>query len=101
MPKFRSLPLSEAMIKSASGKRAQLTREYLGFIERLGRDEAGHLQVEEGESIAAAHLEASGMRIVERNFRTRYGEVDLVAEDGAALVFVEVPDPVWKMSKTK
>ena len=30
------------------------------------------------------------MRIVERNFRTRYGEVDLVAEDGGALVFVEV-----------
>ena len=30
------------------------------------------------------------MRIVERNFRTRYGEVDLVAEDGAAVVFVEV-----------
>ncbi len=43
MPKFRSLPLSEAMIKTASGKRAQVIKEYLGFIERLGRDEAGHL----------------------------------------------------------
>ena len=59
MPKFRSLPRSEAMIKSASGKRAQLTREYLGFIERLGRDEAGHLQVEEGESIAAVRRRLS------------------------------------------
>ena len=44
----------------------------------------------QGESIAAAHLEASGLRIIERNFRTRYGEVDLVAEDGDAIVFVEV-----------
>jgi hypothetical protein len=36
MPRFRSLPLSEAMIKSALGKREQVVREYLGFIERLG-----------------------------------------------------------------
>ena len=53
MPKFRSLSLAEAMIKTASGKRAQVIKEYLGFIERLGPDEAGHLQVDEGESIAA------------------------------------------------
>ena len=53
MPKFRSLSLAEAMIKTASGKRAQVIKEYLGFIEQLGRDEAGHLQVDEGESIAA------------------------------------------------
>lgn len=44
----------------------------------------------QGESIAAAHLEASGMRIIERNFHTRYGEVDLIAEDGDVMVFVEV-----------
>ena len=44
----------------------------------------------QGESVAAAHLEASGMRVIERNFRTRFGEVDLVAEDGDAIVFVEV-----------
>ncbi|MDA0799282.1 MAG: YraN family protein [Chloroflexi bacterium] len=44
----------------------------------------------QGESIAAAHLEAQGMRIIDRNFHTRYGEVDLIAEEGDAIVFVEV-----------
>ena len=31
-----------------------------------------------------------GYRILERNFRSRYGEIDIVAEDGDDLVFVEV-----------
>jgi putative endonuclease len=43
-----------------------------------------------GERLAAAHLEAKGYRIRERNFRCREGEVDIVAEDGDCLVFVEV-----------
>ncbi len=43
-----------------------------------------------GEDIAAAHLQAQGLRVVERNVRTRYGEVDIVAEDGDTLAFVEV-----------
>jgi len=43
-----------------------------------------------GERVAAAHLEAKGYRIRERNFRTREGEIDLVAERGGTLVFVEV-----------
>jgi putative endonuclease len=43
-----------------------------------------------GERVAAAHLEAKGYRIRERNFRTREGEVDIIAEHGSTLVFVEV-----------
>ncbi len=43
-----------------------------------------------GERVAAAHLEAEGYRIVERNFRCREGEVDIIAEDGRCLAFVEV-----------
>jgi putative endonuclease len=42
------------------------------------------------EDLVAARLEAAGWRVVERNARTRYGELDIVALDGAALVFVEV-----------
>ena len=42
------------------------------------------------ESFAAAALEDRGMRIVGRNFRTRFGEVDLIATDGETLCFVEV-----------
>ncbi len=43
-----------------------------------------------GERVAAAHLEAKGYAIRERNFRTREGEVDIIAELGGTLVFVEV-----------
>ncbi len=44
----------------------------------------------EGEAIAARELERLGYRIVERNFRCKAGELDIVAEDGGATVFVEV-----------
>ena len=43
-----------------------------------------------GERLAAAHLEAKGYRIRARNFRCREGEIDIVAEQGDCLVFVEV-----------
>jgi putative endonuclease len=42
------------------------------------------------EELVARHLAAGGWEIVERNARTRYGELDIVARDGDALVFVEV-----------
>jgi putative endonuclease len=42
------------------------------------------------EELVAERLAAGGMRIVERNARTRLGELDIVALDGDALVFVEV-----------
>jgi putative endonuclease len=40
--------------------------------------------------VAAAFLRRRGYRIVERNFRCRAGEIDLIARDGDTLVFVEV-----------
>ena len=43
-----------------------------------------------GEQIAVDHLEARGYEIVQRNFRTRFGELDIVAADEGALVFCEV-----------
>ena len=43
-----------------------------------------------GEQAAAAALQAAGYRIVARNHRCRRGEVDLIAERGELLVFVEV-----------
>ena len=42
------------------------------------------------EELAAAFLERQGLRILERNYRCRFGEIDLVARSGALLVFVEV-----------
>lgn len=43
-----------------------------------------------GERIAEEHLANRGYTIVARNFRTRYGELDLIATDAHALVFCEV-----------
>jgi putative endonuclease len=42
------------------------------------------------EDLAARYLAARGLAIVERNWRRRCGELDLVARDGDTLVFVEV-----------
>ena len=43
-----------------------------------------------GERIAAAYLTDSGLRVLDRNWRCRDGELDIVARDGDALVFCEV-----------
>lgn len=43
-----------------------------------------------GESLSCALLESKGMTILARNFRTTFGELDIVARDGRYLVFVEV-----------
>jgi putative endonuclease len=43
-----------------------------------------------GEEEAFRHLTKLGYTILARRFRTRLGEIDLVAEDGGTLVFVEV-----------
>jgi putative endonuclease len=43
-----------------------------------------------GERLAADHLQRLGLAILERNYRTRWGELDIVAYDGRALVFCEV-----------
>ncbi len=43
-----------------------------------------------GERLAAEHLERLGYRVVARNHRTRFGELDVVAEGEGELVFCEV-----------
>ena len=47
----------------------------------LGRD---------GEILAEKHLKQHGYRILERNYRTRLGEIDIIASHEGTLVFVEV-----------
>ena len=58
----------------------------VGVVPSLTRNDVGAV----GERHAAAHLAAAGYQIVERNFRTAAGELDLIAIDGACLVFCEV-----------
>jgi putative endonuclease len=43
-----------------------------------------------GEDLAVAELTRRGYAILERRYRTRHGEIDIVAEDGGTIVFVEV-----------
>lgn len=52
--------------------------------------EARRAQGDAAEGRACRHLEASGFAIVERNYRTKGGEIDIVARKGDVLVFVEV-----------
>jgi putative endonuclease len=44
----------------------------------------------EAETIAARYLESCGLRLLQRNFRVRGGEIDLICQEGRSLVFVEV-----------
>jgi len=48
------------------------------------------IQGKAGEDLAARFLERNGLKIIERNYRFERGEIDLIAEEGDELVFVEV-----------
>ncbi|MEW9555252.1 YraN family protein [Nonomuraea sp. NPDC050783] len=50
------------------------------------KDELG----KQGEQLAATYLQAKGMTIIDRNWRCRHGEIDIIAEDGTTLIVVEV-----------
>lgn len=52
----------------------------------MNKKELGSL----GEKIAQYQLEKIGYKILESNYYTRFGEIDLIAKDGKTLVFVEV-----------
>ncbi len=53
----------------------------MGRTQNLGR---------RGEEVAAEHLVRRGFRILQRNYRTRWGEIDIIAYDGRTLAFCEV-----------
>ena len=54
-------------------------------------EKSGNLSVgERGESIAEAYLLGRGFTILEKNYRGKTGEIDIVAREGDTIVFVEV-----------
>ncbi len=57
-------------------------------MEAMSRAELGAL----GERLAVEHLTALGLKVIARNWRCRYGELDVIAVDatGRAVIFVEV-----------
>lgn len=57
---------------------------------RRGRKLSTKRSGDRGEAAALSYLAGKGYELLEKNYRTRYGEIDLVLRDGASLVFVEV-----------
>jgi putative endonuclease len=63
----------------------------------------------DGETMACEELEKLGYAIIERRYRTRFGEIDVIANDRGTVVFVEVKtktdssfaDPVESITKQK
>ena len=53
MPTFDTLPLNEARANSATGRRAALLQEYMGYIKSLAPGQAGKLEPGEGETTQA------------------------------------------------
>ena len=53
MPRFNIISIGEARAKSATGKRAALLQEYIGYIQRVAPGEAGELEATEGETTQA------------------------------------------------
>lgn len=51
-----------------------------------------------GERLARTHLEALGLTVLDTNFRTRHGELDIVAADRTCLVFCEVKTRIARCS---
>ncbi len=43
-----------------------------------------------GENLAVKYLEAKGINVIGRNYYTRYGEIDLIAQQGDEILFIEV-----------
>jgi len=44
----------------------------------------------EAEQFAAQYLQQQGLKLVVQNYRCRFGEIDLIMQDGTSLVFIEV-----------
>lgn len=49
-----------------------------------------HVIGQKAEDLAANFLVGKGLKIIERNFRTRFGEIDIICKDGKTLVFAEI-----------
>lgn len=44
----------------------------------------------QAEQLAAQYLQRQGLKLVVQNYRSRFGEIDLIMQDGATVVFIEV-----------
>ena len=57
---------------------------------KISATRSGRVAGARWEKVAESFLSAKGLNLLHRNFSCRFGEIDLVMEDGATIVFVEV-----------
>ncbi len=62
----------------------------MGLFDALRRRTDKQISGQSGEDDALSHLQQNGLTLLERNFRCKGGEIDLVMKERAMLVFVEV-----------
>ncbi len=67
-------------------KTAETPDSKSGTDQRTSRRRTG----DEAESQALVHLQKAGLKLIQQNFLCKGGEIDLIMQDGAVLVFVEV-----------
>ena len=62
----------------------------MGLLDALRRRTDKQISGEHGEDQALQHLQVHGLTLLQRNFRCKGGEIDLIMQSGIELVFVEV-----------
>jgi putative endonuclease len=87
-----SLPIGPPGIPAPGGDPTDDGGRDVAIHREPSRSSSGsrRLTGQRGEDIAATYLVSLGYRVIARNVRTRYGELDVVATEGETLVFVEV-----------
>ena len=59
-------------------------------VKNSARDAENKKLGREGEKQAVKYLKKNGYKILEKNYRTRFGEVDVIARKGEVVAFIEV-----------
>ncbi len=62
----------------------------MGLFNRKVNKPIRHLVGENAEKSAYLYLKQAGLKLLEKNFHSRFGEIDLIMHDGDTLVFIEV-----------
>ena len=60
------------------------------FLRQIFKGKASKLKGKEFENLAAKYLSSKGYKVIKRNYRTKLGEIDIIALKDDILVFVEV-----------
>ena len=63
---------------------------YLPFTAKVSDALSSRKKGASGEALAIKYLRRKGLKILDKNFRTKFGEIDIICSDGGQIVFVEV-----------